>query len=513
MFINITTHSDTQKGPLRRAIRSQAALSSATCRKNTIAAKASSNSSSPEDQIPPRVRRRSKAKAIKDNTEAPSSSSVSISSRRNSSSPTSLSPAQQDYTISPQLSQLVIQFDSSLTFPYPDAWHAKIPQLVDTYLTYFAPSHQDPIYISDRPILRQELWPDTMSHRALFFTNLLLASSHPSFSRERTQEITAWFRLEAMRSLQVGLDSSTGLNTSDQMIATVCLLCAWEFQFGDEVSAMAHMTGLKTMINLRGGFHDATLPPIVRRLVSFVTYDQRWYSGMEPVYVPQGLDRPFTSDLSSLDLPTGFASIARSYRICPIAPSTLGLISEINLIMKRPRHRKFALLDVQTRLTEYNFMENLTSNFSPIQTSMDDTISVQAEMHIKLALLSLVSHLQGSGSEQFWEMSESLFPEVLINTVYAEIGLWALFLICSTMQIPSPRLLDGLEKLVSSLLHIDWSLIDLTLRQYLYPSDSLDMASRALWDQMMPNRATIFEQNNLSRFHVAASLRNEVPIV
>lgn len=132
MFINITTPSDTQKGPLRRAIRSQAALSSATCRKNTIAAKASSNSSSPEDQIPPRVRRRSKAKAIKDNTEAPSSSSVSISSRRNSSSPTSLSPAQQDYTISPQLSQLVIQFDSSLTFPYPDAWHAKIPQLVDT---------------------------------------------------------------------------------------------------------------------------------------------------------------------------------------------------------------------------------------------------------------------------------------------------------------------------------------------------------------------------------------------
>ncbi|KAH0278998.1 hypothetical protein KCU91_g2061, partial [Aureobasidium melanogenum] len=419
MFINITTPSDTQKGPLRRAIRSQAALSSATCRKNTIAAKASSNSNSPEDQIPPRVRRRSKAKVIKDNSEA----SVSVTSRRNSSSASSLSPVQQYHLVSPHSGQSIIQFDSSLTFPYADAWHPKIPQLVDTYLTYFAPSAQDPIYISDRPILRQELWPETISHRALFFTNLLLASSHPSFSRERTQEITAWFRLEAMRSLQLGLDSTTGLNTSDQMIATVCLLCAWEFQFGDEVSAIAHMTGLKTMMNLRGGFHDASLPPIVRRLVSFVTYDQLWYSGMEPVYVPQGLNRPFTSDLSSLDLPTGFASLARSHRMCLIAPSTLGFISEINLIMKRSRHRRFALLDVQARLTEYNFLENLTSNFSPIQTSMDDTISVQAEMHIKLALLSLVSHLQGNGSEQFWEMSESLFPEVLINTVYAEIGL------------------------------------------------------------------------------------------
>ncbi|KAH0164425.1 hypothetical protein KCU67_g5154, partial [Aureobasidium melanogenum] len=513
MFINITTPSDTQKGPLRRAIRSQAALSSATCRKNTIAAKASSSSNSPEDQIPTKVRRRSKAKVIKDNSEALTSSSVSASSRRNSSSAGSLSPVQQYHLVSPQSGQLIIQFDSSLTFPFTGAWHAKIPQLVNTYLTYFAPSVQDPIYMSDRPILRQELWPETISHRALFFTNLLLASSHPSFSRERTQEITAWFRLEAMRSLQLGLDSTTGLNTSDQMIATVCLLCAWEFQFGDEVSAIAHMAGLKTIMNLRGGFHDASLPPIVRRLVSFVTYDQLWYSGMEPVYIPPGLDRPFTSDLSSLDLPTGFASLAQSHRMCPIAPSALGFISEINLIMKRPRHRRYALLDVQARLTEYNFLENLTSNFSPIQTSMDDTISVQAEMHIKLALLSLVSHLQGSGSEQFWEMGESLFPEVLINTVYAEIGLWALFLICGTMQYPSPKLLGGLEKLVSSLLHIDWSLVDLTLRQYLYPPDSLDIASRTLWDQIVPNRATIFEQNNLSRFHVAALTRNETPIV
>ncbi|KAK6000981.1 hypothetical protein QM012_003064 [Aureobasidium pullulans] len=513
MFINITTPSDTQKGPLRRAIRSQAALSSATCRKNTIAAKASSNSNSPEDQTTPRVRRRSKVKAIKDIAEAPSSSSVSVSSRRNSSSPTSLSPVQQYQLVSPQLGQQIIQFDSSSTFPYADAWHSKIPQLVDTYLTYFAPSVQDPIYVSDRHILRQELWPETISHRALFFTSLLLASSHPSFSRERTQEITAWFRLEAMRSLQLGLNSTTGLNTSDQMIATVCLLCAWEFQFGDEVSAKAHMTGLKTMVNLRGGFHEASLPPIVRRLVSFVTYDQPWYSGMEPVFVPQGLNQPFTGNLSSLDLPAGFASLAQSHRISPIAPSTLGLISEVNLIMKRPRHRKFALLDVQARLVEYNFLANVTSNFSPIQTSMDDTISVQAEMHIKLALLSLISHLQGSSSEQYWEMSESLFPEVLINTVYAEVGLWALFLTCSTMQIPPPRLLDGLEKLVSSLLLVDWSLVDLTLRQYLYPLDSLDVASQALWNRMTLNRETIFEQNNLSRFHVAVYTRNEEPIV
>lgn len=303
------------------------------------------------------------------------------------------------------------------------------------------------------------------------------------------------------------------MNTSDQLIAAVCLLCAWECQSGDELSATAHMTGLKTMVNMRGGFHSPDFPPTIRRLIAFVTYDQPWYSGLEPVFMPQGIQRNLTIDLRSLDLPIGFASFVKPNRICAIAPSTLGLVSEINLIMKRPRHRKYALLDVQSRLVEYNFLENVTSNFSPIQTSFDDTISVQAEHHIKLALLFLVSHLQGSSSEQYWDMTKTLFPEVLINTIYAEVGVWALFLICSTIQMPSPILLDGLEKLVSSLHITDWSMADMTLRRYLYPPESLDIASMAMWSQMVLNRPIIPEQNNLSRFHIAAYRRDEGPLL
>jgi hypothetical protein len=381
-----------------------------------------------------------------------------------------------------------------------------------TDLTYFAPSGQDPIYMSDRPVLRQDLWPETLSHSSLFFANLLVASSHPSFSRERTPEITActaWFRHQSMRSLQTALDSNGGMNTSDQLIAAVCLLCAWEFQSGDELSATAHMTGLKTMVNMRGGFHSPDFPPIIRRLIAFVTYDQPWYSGLEPVFLPQGMQHNIPSDILSLDLPVGFASFVKPNGMYAIAPSSLGLISEVNLIMKRPRHRKYALLDVQSRLVEYNFLENVTSNFSPIQTSFDDTISAQAELHIKLALLFLVSHLQGSSSQQYWKTSKSLFPEVLINTIYAEIGVWALFLICSTIQMPSPVLLDGLEKLVSSLSITEWSQVDKTLRQYLYPSESLDVASIAVFSQMVLHRPIIPEQNNLSRFYVAAYRRDE----
>jgi hypothetical protein len=133
MFINITIPSDTQKGDLRRAIRSQAALSSADSRKSTIAARATANPNSPEDQkqLRVRVRRKSKVKAIKDDAEAPRSSSVSIASTHSSPGSSSYSPLQPNYILTSQSGQWSPSHPS-LAFPCIDEWHPAIPQLVDT---------------------------------------------------------------------------------------------------------------------------------------------------------------------------------------------------------------------------------------------------------------------------------------------------------------------------------------------------------------------------------------------
>lgn len=517
MFINIQSPSDTQRGHLRRAIRSQAALSSADIRKSTIASKAVANSIAlGEVNRLSRQRRRSKVKAIKDEPEEYSSTMSTIysnnsfrsstsSNHSSSSSASSSSPESNILPFDLQFGQWNTQLDPFLTFPITDAWHPTIPRLVNTCnpfdlqsenaftdvladLVYFAPDVDDPIYKSDRLVLRKELWPETLSHNALFFTNMLIASCHSSFSQESSPEIVMWFRHQAMRSIQAALDSATGFNASDQLIAAVCLLCSWEFQFGDGNSARVHMAGLKTMVNLRGGFHDAKLPSIVRRFLTFVTYDQLWFSGMEPVFTPQELKSKSTNDVANLDLPEGFAMFVTPNQMCLLAPSTLRLIAEINLIMKRTRHRRYALLDVQSRLAEYYFLDNLTSSFSPIHSAVNDTITVQAETHIKLALLCLISHLQGVKCEQYWTLSELLVPTVLANTIYARVGVWALFLTCSITPVHSSILFDGLGKLVSSLSISKWSLADQTLRRYLYPSDSLDVATRALWEQLIPNQ-------------------------
>lgn len=133
MFINITVPSDTQKGDLRRAIRSQAALSSADSRKNTIAARATANSTSPEEQksLRVRVRRKSKVNAIKDDPEAPRSSSVSIASTQGSPCSSSYSPLQSNYIFTSQSDQWN-RSNPCLAYPCVDEWHPAIPQLVDT---------------------------------------------------------------------------------------------------------------------------------------------------------------------------------------------------------------------------------------------------------------------------------------------------------------------------------------------------------------------------------------------
>lgn len=118
MFINIQDPSDTRKGELRRAIRSQAALSSAGCRKTTIAAKAATGSNSPEesDKVVQK-REKGKTKVIKKEP------GILIS-------PSASQPPSPPY-FPPQISEWSTQTDPFRSFPSVDAWHASIPRLVD----------------------------------------------------------------------------------------------------------------------------------------------------------------------------------------------------------------------------------------------------------------------------------------------------------------------------------------------------------------------------------------------
>lgn len=149
MFINITVPSDTQKGVLRRAIRSQAALSSAESRKSTIAARATASSTSPEEQksLRLRVRRKSKVKAIKDDPEAPRSSSVSIASTQSSPGSSTYSPLQPNYIFTSRPDQWH-RSNPCLAYPCVDEWHPAIPQLVDTCSSHGSVSMRSLLTIS-----------------------------------------------------------------------------------------------------------------------------------------------------------------------------------------------------------------------------------------------------------------------------------------------------------------------------------------------------------------------------
>lgn len=337
-----------------------------------------------------------------------------------------------------------------------------------------------------------------VSHSALFFTNLLIATTHQSFSEECPPETVAWFRHQTICSIQAALDSVTDSHTSDQLIAAISLLCGYELEFGEDASSQAHMAGLKTMVNMRGGLDDSNMPSIVRNIVLSVTHDLALYAGWDTMFeARESRARIWTKNVDLLDVPEGFMSLKQSRLVFP---ATLDYVAEVCSIMRRTRHRKYAILDLQSRISGYDYMEYLSVDFCPIQSSIDDAVKCQAEKHVKTALLCLLSHLQGTDSDYYYAAKESLSPGILSNTVYAEMGIWALFIICSTMPFPPTTLLGGLERLLASHLMTERLHVDGLLHRYLYPSDSLQSSVGALWEQLMHSKKVAFGQNLISRY-------------
>lgn len=127
MFINIQYPSDTRKDELRKAIRSQAATSSASCRKNTIAAKTAPGLTSPEEDNPPKKRRKSKTQTAKQEPE----DVKQLSKITPASLPTvNISP--------PSPSGRHTSGNPFWTYPSDGAWHITIPRLVDTCMSFSA---------------------------------------------------------------------------------------------------------------------------------------------------------------------------------------------------------------------------------------------------------------------------------------------------------------------------------------------------------------------------------------
>lgn len=335
-----------------------------------------------------------------------------------------------------------------------------------------------------RSMMRNQLWPEAMCNSALFFASLLTAAVYPSCNAD--SETVAWLRLKTIQSIN-GVMQQSQSKPNDAIIGAVSLLAGWELEYGDDLNYDAHVQGLKIMVHMRGGLHNGGISSIMVQIILAVTDDLALYAGKKPAFLPS-ITYPFQLEHPSTGLPEGFAAL-RNSRL--LLPAELDLVHQLHLASLSRPVSDSSLCTIQQRISEYDPRKHLAVDFCPLQSSDDDEVNYQAEWHIRLATLCVARRLRCSGSgmpnrapldDQY--STYHLQPERMVGTIYAEVCLWALFMICTTVAPANHYLKKVMKGLLESLGLCTWPDTAKVLGRYLYPQE-YDQACCDLWTVAM----------------------------
>lgn len=352
--------------------------------------------------------------------------------------------------------------------------------------------------------MRKQLWPEAMCQSALFFASLLTAAIHPSCRPTSESNMVTWLRFKTIQSINDAMQESQS-KPSDSTIGAVSLLAGFELEYGDDLSYDAHIQGLKIMVSMRGGIHAGGFMSAIRQIVLAVSDDLALYAGKESTFLPS-ITYPFQSDETPTGLSDGFATL-RGARL--LLPAGLDLVHQLHIAsLSRPVSEE-ALCKIQQRFYEYDPRKHLAVDYCPVQSSGDDEINYQAERHIRLAALCIARRVRCSNiglpnraplDDQY--STSLLRPELLIDTVYAELCMWALFMICTTVAADN----FYLRKILQSSLHKQglrtWPDTARVLSRYLYPQES-HQSCYELWTALSSDEPQEFHLSQPSRYNVA----------
>ena len=106
---------------------------------------------------------------------------------------------------------------------------------------------------ADPGSLRSNFFPLALTEQSTFLAIVLLASSHFSaVGCTLGSENLLRLKQETLEAINEAMRRDKDL-VSDALIGTVAKMAAYEAMYGDARTYLAHMSGLKRMIELRGG--------------------------------------------------------------------------------------------------------------------------------------------------------------------------------------------------------------------------------------------------------------------
>ncbi len=119
--------------------------------------------------------------------------------------------------------------------------------------------------------MRSNFFPLVLSEPSTFLTVILLGYSHYSSVRNAsgTTDLLP-LKQQALESINLAIRRNQHALISDALIASVAKMASYEAMYGDTRTYQAHMSGLKRMIELRGGLPRLGLGGLLRRVVIWI---------------------------------------------------------------------------------------------------------------------------------------------------------------------------------------------------------------------------------------------------
>lgn len=120
-------------------------------------------------------------------------------------------------------------------------------------------------------LLRTTFFPFVLTDSASVHAVMLMAASHYGRVRGSKSHTIDLLQLRGMaiREINSAL-AEEGRGTSDQLIAAVAKMAAYEALFGDRSICNTHMQGLTRMVSLRGGLPALGLDGMLERLLLWI---------------------------------------------------------------------------------------------------------------------------------------------------------------------------------------------------------------------------------------------------
>ncbi|QIW99993.1 hypothetical protein AMS68_005511 [Peltaster fructicola] len=156
---------------------------------------------------------------------------------------------------------------------YPQEWHPYIGRILEHYVTYLVNATDltgtdDP---DPMPLLRTRWFPFVMTDPAPMHAVMLVAASHYGRARGPRAHAIDLLQLRGMAIHEINNALEDPVRAlSDQLIAAVAKMAAYEALFGDRSTYNTHMTGLLRMVSLRGGLPALGLEGLLERVLLWI---------------------------------------------------------------------------------------------------------------------------------------------------------------------------------------------------------------------------------------------------